>query len=191
MENIKKIVDTLDNPEVAVAVENLRRHRANKVYIEAAKLWLETQQGQIEKGAAKYPEPLNPDSWTESQLINHALQENVDQAHYLTALLQKIKFKDDLLSNYQRAIELAGKQIDELRREVRISEESCSEYAKRLDDANDMLFQSSQDIKRLDEKLEQYKKLEQTTHLYVKSSDIGMVDAESIAKSIQNKIARS
>lgn len=70
--------------------EQFQRHLKNPLYTDARAFWESVQTGQILKGAAKYPEPLNPDSWTAAELIMHAMQENVDQAHYLTALLSKL-----------------------------------------------------------------------------------------------------
>lgn len=51
--------------------------------------WQRTQLMQILKGVHKYPEPLNHESWTFTELVDHAYQENVDQAHYLSALQLK------------------------------------------------------------------------------------------------------
>jgi len=61
------------------------------MYEEARKLWEQIQREQIEKGMVKYGRPLNPDGWTAEELILHAMQENIDQFHYLTALLIKVR----------------------------------------------------------------------------------------------------
>lgn len=68
---------------------NTLAHHKHPLYKEATNYWLETQAGQINKGAAKYPEPLNPSSWSFKELLDHAMQENVDQVHYITALRTK------------------------------------------------------------------------------------------------------
>ncbi|UVI31194.1 hypothetical protein [Paenibacillus spongiae] len=60
------------------------------IYGKALAYFQEVQKQQIEKGRQKYPEPLNPASWTELELIDHAMQEAVDQVHYLTALRIKV-----------------------------------------------------------------------------------------------------
>ena len=62
-----------------------------EVYAEARKRWQEIHQQQICKGNQKYGTPLNPEDWTTEELILHAMQENVDQFHYLTALLLKVR----------------------------------------------------------------------------------------------------
>jgi hypothetical protein len=72
-------------------LEKLHTHLSNPLYKEANFNWQRTQLQQIIKGAEKYSEPLNSASWTGQQLIEHAMQENIDQAHYLTALGEKIK----------------------------------------------------------------------------------------------------
>jgi len=59
------------------------------LYKTAREQWLRVHFEQIAKGAAKYPEPLNPESWTQLQLIEHAMQENIDQFHYLCAAREK------------------------------------------------------------------------------------------------------
>jgi hypothetical protein len=72
-------------------LEKLHTHLSNPLYKEANFNWQRTQLQQIIKGAEKYNEPLNPASWTGAQLIEHAMQENIDQAHYLTAIGEKVK----------------------------------------------------------------------------------------------------
>lgn len=64
-----------------------------ETYAKAREMWLKVHQEQIEKGEAKYPEPLNHENWTMEQLIHHAMQENIDQFHYLTAMLIKEREK--------------------------------------------------------------------------------------------------
>lgn len=61
------------------------------LYDEARSYFAEVQEGQIEKGRKKYPADLNEDNWTALDLIDHAMQEAVDQIHYLTALRRKIR----------------------------------------------------------------------------------------------------
>lgn len=61
-----------------------------KFYEEARNLWTATQEEQIEKGILKYREPFNPFSWSPEQLLKHAIQENVDQLHYMVGLYQLI-----------------------------------------------------------------------------------------------------
>lgn len=60
-------------------------------YQRARELWMETQVEQIVKGLHKYEEPFNPRSWTPEELLKHAMQENVDQQHYLVGLFEHIE----------------------------------------------------------------------------------------------------
>lgn len=99
--------------------ENLMRHHNSPFYLSAQEYWLATQRGQIEKGAGKYPEPFNPDSWTAKELADHAMQENVDQAHYITGLLHKLEkmeqVKIDIESQHRATEELYDAEMDKRR----------------------------------------------------------------------------
>lgn len=86
------------NPGLLVDIE---KHLKNPLYKDANFAWQRTQVQQIIKGAEKYPEPLNPFSWTPAQLIEHAMQENVDQAHYLSATLEQIKEMELWINKYK------------------------------------------------------------------------------------------
>ena len=66
-------------------------HLDHPFYSEAREYWQSVQEGQIHKGAEKYPEPFNPSNWTARQLLEHGMQENVDQAHYLYGLYVKVQ----------------------------------------------------------------------------------------------------
>ena len=65
-------------------------HLDHPFYSEAREYWQSVQEGQIHKGAEKYPEPFNPSNWTARQLLEHAMQENVDQAHYIYGMYTKM-----------------------------------------------------------------------------------------------------
>jgi hypothetical protein len=66
-------------------------HLTNWLYKEARMMTEEIRVEQILKGAAKYPIPLGDAEWTPEQLVHHAMQENIDQNHYLVMLLHEIK----------------------------------------------------------------------------------------------------
>lgn len=70
--------------------ERTKRHLDHPFYKEAHECWHLTQNGQIRKGAEKYPEPFNPANWTIYELMEHAMQENVDQAHYIYGMYTKM-----------------------------------------------------------------------------------------------------
>lgn len=72
-------------------MSNRQEHLDNWVYKEARKFTEEIRTEQILKGAEKYPVPLGDADWTPEQLVHHAMQENIDQAHYLTMLAFEIR----------------------------------------------------------------------------------------------------
>jgi hypothetical protein len=60
-------------------------------YNKVLNTWRNTQTHQINKGAKKYPEPFNPESWTPKELLNHAMEEAVDLTTYLVGLYTHIE----------------------------------------------------------------------------------------------------
>jgi len=59
------------------------------LYKDAHERFLRAEEQQNIKAAAKYPEPLNPASWSAEQLADHAAQEAVDMLRYIEALKVK------------------------------------------------------------------------------------------------------
>jgi hypothetical protein len=74
-------------------------------YKKALALFTRTQEAQIAKGLAKYPEPFNPHSWTPEELLNHALEETVDLTHYLVGLKELLDEKDIQIANLKWLLE--------------------------------------------------------------------------------------
>jgi hypothetical protein len=93
---------------------DLKNHLNHPLYIDAQNFWNDVQRQQIIKGMEKYPEPLNPQSWTFEQLIEHAMQENVDQAHYLTALREKSREQDKRIRELDNLVETLERRNEEL-----------------------------------------------------------------------------
>lgn len=86
-------------------LEDLKLQEKNRLYKDANFLFQRTQYKQMFKATEKYPEPLNPDSWTADELVDHAFQELVDQSHYLTALLLKVRqLESEVKENKKMAI---------------------------------------------------------------------------------------
>lgn len=69
----------------------------SQTYVRARSEWKKIHKEQIAKGEVKYPQPLNPETYSLKELIHHAMQENVDQMHYLTALLEKVENLESML----------------------------------------------------------------------------------------------
>ncbi|MGN7311504.1 hypothetical protein ACTHQ4_10400 [Alkalicoccobacillus gibsonii] len=80
------------------------KHLNHPLYKEARELFGEVQHEQILKGAAKYPEPLNPHSWTPQQLLAHMMQEAVDMVHYGVAMHTILKERDEQLTEFTKEI---------------------------------------------------------------------------------------
>lgn len=95
--------------EVTKWMQDLQAHHNNPVYIEAREFFGRVQREQIDKGARKYPEPLNPLSWTVGELVHHAMMELVDQAHYITSIDAK---SEGLRANMQSAISLLEDAVE-------------------------------------------------------------------------------
>lgn len=72
-------------------IDNMVRHHSNPLYAEARKIFLTTQQEQIDKGAKKYPETFDPRSWTVDELVDHTMMELVDGIHYITGIQSKAR----------------------------------------------------------------------------------------------------
>ena len=64
---------------------------------------------QIIKGAHKYKEPFNPDSWTNIELVKHQLQELRDAQVYSVGLLDRLEKQEKAM------VELAHASADKVR----------------------------------------------------------------------------
>jgi len=82
------------------------KHENHWFYKLARSKWLTVQNNQIQKGAEKYPTPFDPGEWTSEELVNHGLEENIDQFHYIVGLGEKLKEKD------KRILELENEVAD-------------------------------------------------------------------------------
>lgn len=60
------------------------------IYKEVQDHILNAQRRQVAYGLDKYPEPLNKDSWSSSETIDHIIEETIDQLHYLVMLKMKL-----------------------------------------------------------------------------------------------------
>lgn len=64
------------------------------IYRRAKELILMAQRRQVAYGIDKYPEPLNADTWTTIETIDHIIDESIDKLHYL--LMLRIKMEEQL-----------------------------------------------------------------------------------------------
>jgi hypothetical protein len=77
--------------------ENEEKHLAHPFYAEVNQYRETIRREQVLKGAAKYPTPFDPTDWTAKELLQHAMQENVDQGHYIYGLFEKIEAMEKAL----------------------------------------------------------------------------------------------
>lgn len=64
---------------------------ATEIYNRAKELILKAQRKQVAYGLDKYPEPLNADTWSLVETIDHILDESIDKTHYLVMLRIKLE----------------------------------------------------------------------------------------------------
>lgn len=87
-------------------------------YKKALSLFTKTQEQQIKKGLAKYPEPFTPSHWTPEELLKHALEETVDLTHYLVGLKELLDAKDQ--------------EIADLKIELKCEKDRATMYAREV-----------------------------------------------------------
>lgn len=96
------------------AAERLQKHLNNPFYKKVKENVDKFAMDQILKGAETYPEPFNPDSWTEEQLYEHAMQELADAQNYNTGMLDRMIKQRELIEQMEAKLTEAGKKIMEL-----------------------------------------------------------------------------
>lgn len=92
------------------AAERKNKHENHWFYKTARAVWLSVQNKQIQKGAEKYPNPFDPGEWSNDELANHALEENVDQAHYIVGMKQRMNEQEKRILQLEK--ELAELKIE-------------------------------------------------------------------------------
>lgn len=84
--------------------ENTIKHLNHQFYQEANEYREQVRVGQIIKGSEKYTEPFTPSSWSALELAEHAMQENMDQAHYIYGLAKKAEGLESKVELYETAL---------------------------------------------------------------------------------------
>lgn len=104
----------------------LQEQKDHPLYKNAYTKFKRVQSAQREKAARKYPEPLNPAVWGAQKLIQHAFEELVDQAHYLTAIEEVTKAlqkeNDALKEENKRIRELLDDEYERRNKEAKANE---------------------------------------------------------------------
>jgi hypothetical protein len=93
----KEIINLGDHMKCSEQPGRIERHEGNWVYRTAREYTEEVRREQIAKGAEKYETPLGDAEWTALQLVHHAMQENIDQNHYLVMLRHEIQKLHDII----------------------------------------------------------------------------------------------
>lgn len=91
----------------------INEQNAHPLYKDAHERFMRAEMEQNIKAAAKYPEPLNPASWTADGLADHAAQEAVDMLRYIEALKTKCESYELTLEWYADESNYDPEQLDE------------------------------------------------------------------------------
>lgn len=78
-------------PDPALIYEAEELIRKNEIYRRVGSLLHSAQRKQVMYGMEKYPEPLNQDTWSELETIDHIIDESIDKLHYLMMLRIKLE----------------------------------------------------------------------------------------------------
>lgn len=103
------------------AEETMSSHE-NPLIKKAGEYWLETQAG------TRWPEPVVNEKLSFSEMLDRAMQENVSQAHYLTAL----RGKADGIAHQLELGRIAGRMLEQILHLQDQPPEEIAEQAVRL-----------------------------------------------------------
>lgn len=84
--------------------DNLKKHLDHIFYQDAESYRRGVRFGQIKKGSEKYPEPFTTASWTNDEIVEHAMQENVDQSHYIYACKERMDEQEKEIERLRQAL---------------------------------------------------------------------------------------
>lgn len=82
--------------------KNIEKHFNNPFYKEVDDFVKETKEQQILKGAEKYPEPFDPDSWSIEELAVHGMQELRDAQVYITGMRDRMRKQNKRINDLLR-----------------------------------------------------------------------------------------
>jgi hypothetical protein len=139
----KLVEKTIVNTEI-YRMARLAVIQADYLSDESRAAILEAQRKQVAYGIDKYPEPLNPNTWTISETVEHIMDESIDRLHYLIMLRIKLEqhivsgaFNDivyvkDTNSNIDSISRMIYNTIDELHFLVNLvisNDKRCEKYS--------------------------------------------------------------
>lgn len=77
--------------EPKVSEEDITRTiETTSIYAKAKEVILNAQRRQVAYGIEKYPEPLNANTWSTVETIDHIIDESIDKLHYLVMLRERL-----------------------------------------------------------------------------------------------------
>lgn len=166
------------------SAENLKRHMEHPFYREAAEKMERIRQGQIAKGAEKYPEPFNPDDWTDEQLEEHALMEVADLIHYIPGMGDRMRKLRALVDD----LELANGILKD---EAKSWQESSSEWRKEAKEW-EQLFEAAQEKATIAERrvVELEQQIQNAERYRINVSVNGCLDPKETASTIQRELKK-
>lgn len=97
--------------DCVAAAEKKERFLNHPFYKEVDEFCEEVKKQQILKGAEKYDEPFTPDSWTNDELADHGMQENRDQAVYITGMRDRMRKQEATIKQLKKE---NGELLDKL-----------------------------------------------------------------------------
>ncbi|SMQ75914.1 hypothetical protein SAMN05444673_2564 [Bacillus sp. OV166] len=99
--------------------QNEQKHLNHPFYQDANQYREKVRVGQIVKGSKKYPEPFTTASWSNEEIIEHAMQENVDQTHYIYAALERMQALQNDLRELEEENIWLNKQLLQAKETIR------------------------------------------------------------------------
>lgn len=141
-----------------MSIEEQNNH---PLYKDAHERFLRAEEQQNIKAAAKYPEPLNPASWTAEELADHAAQEVVDMLRYIEALKAKCEGMERENRKLRFGLSLARSSFITIKSmNTTMFRSSAEKAAKRitelLDDEQELKERAERFWEKFNEKMEQY-----------------------------------
>lgn len=116
---------------------NTEKHFNHPFYKNARNEWIKMQDEQILKGSEKYPEPFTPSSWSNEQLAEHAIQENVDQLHYIVGMKERMEQQEKEIERLNKENENQLHYINSARKDYTKAVETIDELRKEIRQVNE------------------------------------------------------
>lgn len=87
--------------EPKVSEEDITRTiQTTSIYAKAKEVILNAQRRQVAYGLEKYPEPLNANTWSTVETIDHIIDESIDKLHYLVMLRERLLMDSEVHRPY-------------------------------------------------------------------------------------------